>query len=50
MGKSMVCAVALLAVFFAIGGVGGLLLFAVLAVPIGIVIGLIALAAGWFNK
>ena len=43
-------AVIVVALFWLIGGIGGGLLAWALAVPIGVVIGVIALAMGWFNR
>jgi hypothetical protein len=49
MQKCMTLAVILLLVVRAFGGLSGLLIMAALAIPIGIVIGLIGLALGWLK-
>lgn len=50
MGKALTAAAILVAAFWAFGGMAGGLLAWALAVPIGVIVGLFALAAGWFNK
>ena len=50
MGKALTVAVIVIASFGIFGGLAGLLLARALAVPIGIVIGLIALVLGWFDR
>jgi len=50
MAKAMGVAVLLLLLFIAIGGlVPGVLLFAAFSLPIGIVLGIVAVALGWFK-
>jgi hypothetical protein len=50
MGKAMGIAVVLLLLFIACGGLlPGVLLFGAFSVPIGIVLGIVALALGWFK-
>ena len=50
MGKAMGVAVLLLLLFIAIGGlVPGVLLFEAFSLPIGIVLGIVAIAFGWFK-